>query len=610
MLDPDSRSLYISAFRPSPGMVFDEAIATTFSMDPVLLLEAPLHLALMTDANTSEKDPLSILEAMRRYSKRITVYVQKGRIHVPVRPNPVFGLLEEMIVEANAPCGGVFHPKVWAIRFSSPNRESSMIRLLVLTRNMTTNPSWDISLRLEGTVAEDKEKVVNEPLAHFFRTLPNLAPTGVDKARREQSIRFSEYVHKVEWELPDGFDELAFYLPGTGKFDWHPPESDRMTIISPFCSDEVLRTLAEKTKSAVALISTPESMRGLREDTVGRFSRCCYLDEAAETEEGEDKEETEGVSSAGLHGLHAKAYLFETDSGRTHLVTGSANATNNALRHSRNIEILVGLEGETDKVGGIDELLHEDGLGKYLVRFDSDGQGNTDDDPQIREAEECIKKARLKLAEVRLSLKCNKASGGDSWTLTLAGNIPPLDGIQTAVAWPITVTESSGVDVVKNNSEEINLGEFSTSSVTGLIAFKLKSRHHSGFSVSFVMNLSIEGISSAERNSAILETVIRNQDGGFIKYLLLLLGDASIDGNAAPGFGTGFDKWLSRLSSGEESPLLEEMVRAYSRYPDKLHEISEVIRELSFRDNENEVVPEKFLKLWEVFESALGERNV
>lgn len=610
MLDPNSRtrSLYTSALKPPPGMVFDEAIAATFSMDPVLLLEAPLHLAFPPGATISESDHMPILQAVRSYSERITVYVQKGRIHVPRNmTTPLFGLLEKMIVEVNSPHrGGVFHPKVWAIRFCGTDKGNSMIRLLILTRNMTPNPSWDISLQLEGAVVEDKEKVVNEPLVHFFRTLPNLAPTGVNKAKREQAIRFSEYIHKVEWELPDGFDELvAFYLPGTGKFDWHPPESDRMTIISPFCSDEVLRTLAEKTKSAVALISTPDKLRDLQEDTVGCFSRCWYLDEAAEIEEGEDNEETEGVFSAGLH---AKAYLFETDRGRTHLVTGSANATNNALRPSKNIEILVGLEGETDRVGGIKDLLHEDGLGKYLVQFKYDGIKSTDTDAGRQEAERCIEKARLKLTEAQLSLECSKASRDDLWTLTLVGNIPSLDGIQTAEAWPITVKEGSGTSILGNNSEKINLGEFSTSSVTGLVAFELRSRHHPDPSDSFVMNLSVEGM-PAERNSAILETVIRNQDG-FIKYLLLLLGDAAKNSDVTQGAGAGSDKWLSRLSSGEEFPLLEEMVRAYSRYPDKLHEISEVIRELSFRDNENEVVPEKFLKLWEVFESALGERNV
>jgi len=36
-------------------MVFDEAIATTFSMDPALLLEAPVYLALM--AADGQADP-------------------------------------------------------------------------------------------------------------------------------------------------------------------------------------------------------------------------------------------------------------------------------------------------------------------------------------------------------------------------------------------------------------------------------------------------------------------------------------------------------------------------------------------------------------------------
>jgi len=38
MLNPNSRSLYTSALTPPPGMIFDEAVATTFSMDPALLV--------------------------------------------------------------------------------------------------------------------------------------------------------------------------------------------------------------------------------------------------------------------------------------------------------------------------------------------------------------------------------------------------------------------------------------------------------------------------------------------------------------------------------------------------------------------------------------------
>ena len=52
MLNPNSRSLYTSALTPPPGMIFDEAVATTFSMDPALLLEAPVYLALMAADST------------------------------------------------------------------------------------------------------------------------------------------------------------------------------------------------------------------------------------------------------------------------------------------------------------------------------------------------------------------------------------------------------------------------------------------------------------------------------------------------------------------------------------------------------------------------------
>ena len=375
MLNPNSRSLYTSALTPPPGMIFDEAVATTFSMDPALLLEAPVYLALMAADGQTDPDPLSVLEAIRRYSKRITVYVQRGRIQVPqiAKPNPLFGLLEEMVVEVTAPGGGVFHPKVWAIRFVSPDQNpdqnNAMYRLVVLTRNMTTDQSWDLSLQLEGTIA-GREIESNKPLAHFFKTLPDLATGKTETGRSEQALRFANELHRVQWELPDGFDELTFYLPGTKGFGWEPPVANRMAVISPFCSDEALRALTKKTKAADALISRPESLAALKKETLELFTQCLHLDDAAETEDGE---EDDAIEQPLATGLHAKVYLFETRyySDYTHVIMGSANATNAALNASKNVEILVGLVGRKSRVGGIDELLGADGLGEYLVDFDT-----------------------------------------------------------------------------------------------------------------------------------------------------------------------------------------------------------------------------------------------
>ena len=84
MLNPDGRSLYTSALTPPPGMVFDEGIATTFSLDPTTLLSIPVHLALLaTDSPDQLSDGIPVLESIRRLSDRITVYAQRGRLQVP-----------------------------------------------------------------------------------------------------------------------------------------------------------------------------------------------------------------------------------------------------------------------------------------------------------------------------------------------------------------------------------------------------------------------------------------------------------------------------------------------------------------------------------------------
>jgi hypothetical protein len=603
MLNPNVRSLYTSALTPPPGLVFDQAVATTFSMDPALLLEAPVHLALMAADDHAEPDPLSVLEAVRRYSKRMTVYVQRGRIQVPeiARPNPLYGFLEDMVVEVNAPNEGIFHPKVWAIRFVGTGHDIVTYRLVVLTRNMTADRSWDLSLQLEGNVGGRRPRS-NKPLAHFVGMLPGLAARTAAASQIEQAARFSDELHRVQWELPEGFDELNFFLPGQKEFDWDPPVAKRMVVISPFCSDEALTELASKADVADALISRSESMSRLRPKTLQLFTRCLGLDDAAETEDGEEENAAQHPLATGLH---AKVYLFETrgNGNQTHMVMGSANATNAALMASRNIEILVELVGRRSKVGGIDELLSGDGLGEYLVQFDPGRE--TETDAVRQEAEKAVETARSLLSRTVLSINCSPGSKDGVWSLVLAGEIPPLEGIVSATAWPITVSRDFAVSLLPGQAPDgTRLGEYSASSVTGLIAFELKTSHPD-IVARFVFNLAVAGMPE-ERNVAILQTVISNKDG-FLRYLLLLMGGDEASA-FDPGRGSGLAKWLARLADGEDIPLLEELTRTYSRHPERMAEISNLVRDLSGR-SEQAIVPEDFMELWAVFESAMGRRD-
>ncbi len=604
MLNPNARSLYTSILTPPPGMVFDEAVATTFSLDPALLLEAPVYLALRVADGETDPCPLSMLEAIRRYAKHITVYVQRGRIQVPqmAKPNPLFSFLEEMVVEVTAPRSGVFHPKIWAIRFVSNLDPSNVLyRLVVLTRNMTTDRSWDLSLQLEGTMAGRKSQS-NQPLAHFFQVLPELATGQVEADRVRQARTFADDLYRVQWELPDGFDELAFYLPGTKGFDWKPPLAKRMAIISPFCSDEALHALAKQAETADALIARPEALSALKQDTLQLFTQCLHLDEAAETEDGESDDTAEQPL---VTDLHAKVYLFETRyyTDYTHVIMGSTNATNAALHALKNVEILVGLVGKKHKVGGIDELLSTDGLGEYLIHFVKPQEVAIDAGRQ--EAEQALESARTRISEVALSIKCHPGSQDGLWTLVLTGAIPSLEGIIQAAAWPITVTHERAVDIRASVAHGVlRFKEVPTASVTGLIAFELKT-DHPDVTARFVLNIPITGV-PPERNAAILQTVISNKDG-FIRYLLLLLGDDAVSG-LDQGHGSGFTKWLVRLADGEDIPLLEELTRTYSRSPQRMSEISRLVRDLS-RNSPNGIIPEDFLSLWAIFEAASRGHN-
>lgn len=607
MLNPYSRSLYTSALTPPPGMVFDEAVATTFSMDPFLLLEAPVYLALMMAKGQTDPEPLSMLESIRRYSKRITVYAQRGRIQIPriSNPNPLFSFLEEMVIEVTAPRGGVFHPKVWAIRFISPDKTLSMYRLVVLSRNMTTDQSWDLSLQLEGSLSAKKSEE-NKPLSYFFKMLPDLAVGTVEPARREQTRRLADELRRVQWELPDGFDELSFYLPGEKKFTWEPPSANRLAIISPFCKDEalhklVLQSLGENKKADI-IISRPESLSSLGPGTLKLFNRRLYLDDAAATGDGEANDADTAPLATGLH---AKVYLFEikNHSELTHVVMGSANATNAALHASRNVEILVELVGKKRNVGGIDDLLSADGLGKFLVDFSVGKESAID--VLRQDAEKSIEKARSCIADVSFSIECNPGTKGGLWALILTGKISTLEGIVSVRVWPITVLQDYSVDILGSDvSAGISLGEFSASSVTGLIAFELTTKHPD-VTARFVLNIPIEGIPD-ERNTAIMQTVISNQKD-FFNYLMLLLGDDTVSG-LEQGRGSGFTRWLSKLADGEDFPLLEELTRTFSRYPERLEEISKLIQDIS-RGSKTEIIPEDFLHLWSVFEAAIGGRN-
>jgi hypothetical protein len=178
MLEPNVRQNLIQALRPPPEYDVSYAVGTTYTLDLMTLLVVPLAFALLEvgEEERDRTDPLALLDALRRYADRVDLFCQGGGIHLPKGPARFFHYLEERVHAVQAPrTGGLFHPKVWAIRFQ-PLREGlpPLYRLLVLSRNLTFDKSWDTMLCLEGIGGRPARKRMNRPLGQFFEALPGM----------------------------------------------------------------------------------------------------------------------------------------------------------------------------------------------------------------------------------------------------------------------------------------------------------------------------------------------------------------------------------------------------------------------------------------------------
>jgi hypothetical protein len=607
MLSPDNRRLYTDALRPPTGYQFTQAVATTYSLDLETLLTIPLHLALFSASQPVEellKDGVGLLESLRRTTERVSVFVQGGRVLRPSRPHTLYGLLEPMVMEAAPPNpAGVFHPKLWLLRFDRPDTSDVQLRLLVLSRNITHDRCWDLVLTLEGQPTGQRRKE-NRPLSDLVLRLPDLTTLGMPAPRAQEVASLAELARTTPWELPEGFEEIRFHALGLDHpRRWLPEKSGQMAVVSPFVTEGALEALAASTRDPLVLISRPEELAKVGAGTLERFARVMVLAEQAELEDGE---EPEPALSPDLpnRGLHAKAYV--TGKGwHTHLFVGSANATGPALLSGANVEFMAELIGKRSRVGSVESVLEADDLGSILVDYEP-GDEREEPDPQVEAARAALEAARRTLVALGLRLSFQEEEGG--WTARLVPPAPfELMGVDSVTAWMATRKPETAVDARSlQNGESVRLPEAPLPLLTSFVVFQLGSDAVEE-PLAFVLNLASDGMPVKERDAAIVRDVIRNREG-FLRYVMLLLAQA---GEGLWSFGSGRGSWdKARVgATGDDSlPLFEQLTRAFCREPDRLSAVRRLLEEMG-GDGKEDVVPQEFLALWEVFEGALREEE-
>ena len=596
MLQPTNRLTLIDAMRPPPGFGLEHALAVTYTIDLRALLGAPAAFALgelhnPTQTGVAADEPIELLHAVRRYTQRITVFNQVGAIGLPPS-RKVFAFLEGCIVPVSAPRGGVVHPKVWILRYV-PNHSDSQLpeavhRVLIASRNLTFDESWDTIVRLDQTFAEHGAEL--EELADLFEGLGEHAQRPLTATERERVDLLAGELRQRRFAVPQGIDRLTVHTLG---FHERPPvlprHSDRSLVISPFLSDGFFLNIApDEVCEVVSRAESFDSLGKAARDQI--LERLVFDDHTTDESNADAGDLSERDPGRPLRGLHAKVFVFEAD-GRARLFLGSANATTAAF--TKNVEVLLECEGDLAAIG-IDALLGEDGgedgLRRLLVTHSDTALDESETEP-------------LEIDEVRRLIAAAGIRGvveqsGDGWATTYVSreSLPNVEGM-TIHCWPLSIEGSRRV--VSGGEPLAVRFEVTIESISGFLAVEIQLEE---IRTAFVVPVELEGIPS-QRETALMKALIGNAER-FFRYLLAFLDDDLVD---AVDTRTVVDR-IGAQDDGEVVqglPVLERLLRTVRRDPEKLRGLNPLVHDLSADD----ILPVGFLELWALLEHAVRLRT-
>ena len=629
MLEPHNRKLLIDSLQPPIDFKLDLAVCTTYSLDLVALLSAPVAFA-FADAQDRDgrplMDPLAILKATREYANRMLLFHHPGKIHVPKSYQSLLLSMEDSIAEALAPNGGSFHPKCYFLRFTS--EVEVRYRFLCLSRNMTFDRSWDTSLSLEGPLTSRTNAIsVNHPLGEFLESLPGMCHRGVSKEWKKRIEQMAYEVRRVEFEVPEGFESFRFWPIGTGTSKGLPFEGrcDRILVISPFVSDKQIKEFAEITENSksVQLVSRADQIQLLSLKTMQLLKAIWTLDEAAEivedSEDAGDSETTENATTnqsqsvGSLSGLHAKVYILD-QGWNARVLSGSANATNSAF--NRNVEFLTELTGKK-KFCGIDAVLGADGdvegranvrsLGDLLVPYQIEENHVASEDPQ-QAFNTAVDEFAKQVAKCSLSTRCEPNENADTFRLTLFPKKTPktiqIDYEVKARLLSQSATRWFDIDV--SAPHWLICDSISLVGLTSFFVFRIADPVLGIYS-QFVVNAPLVNPPSG-RHEALLHSILSDPER-VQRFLMLLLGEG--DPNRLPEGVAGDSAQLEssgNFSSSNNASLFETLMKAINRHPDKMRDAAKLIEELNKSEESRSRLPKDFHSIWDPIFAAWSSK--
>ncbi|MCH5162824.1 MAG: hypothetical protein J1G38_04975 [Clostridiales bacterium] len=591
MFEPQNdRVDYGKILTPPEGYELDFAVGTTYSLDFDAFIAACMSLGLSEDTDsTLLNNPVFMLHVLHETSGKIALFCESGQIHAPAKVIPLYALLENSVHQVSVKLDksryASFHPKFWLISYKNKTGEKKY-RLIVLSRNLTFDRSWDVVIALDGdNVSERAEK--NRPLKDFLAFLQNYIPTtpeGNSKNKRIQEL-ISELDY-VGFKTDDGaFEDFDFIPIGVDGYSirnyplFGKEQYYELLVMSPFLSKTTVKELNDRWKKTTvkpALFTRRQSLNEVQGSD--NFEVYCMRSEVV------DGEDMFGEVDAAQQDIHAKLYMLRQNSAaNAELYLGSMNASHNAMYG--NVEFLVRLICKS-----ADLTLGK--LKNQLFCGDEHGKCNPFEKVDVNTV---VTESDGENLDIVIKMLCRSGASARVEQIGEKYNIV-LDVPFEHSAYPITVCplfakcpQTLKGTMIFENLALNELSRFYRVTVTG------KEKPLERIIVIPTDNM------PENRDEAVISSIIPDTKS-FYAYLAFVLGDNpvldAIEALRILGSGGSDGRTAGATYS---AALYERMLKTAATDPDKLNSVDYIVRAVS----KDGIVPDIFLKLYETFQKAV-----
>lgn len=576
----EDRYNYADTFIPEEGYQFVYALGTTYSLDLEAMLSVPIAAGLHSSFDEKMRDEgIHILEAIRKTAAYIDLFCQQGKIQVPPKNRLIFSLMEESIHQVLPNEGTSFHPKLWIVKYENPQTSKVYYKLVVMSRNLTFDRSWDISCVLDGKKTGSKKRK-NKSLIRMLKGLVD----SVDHTEKKKIINdFIEEIEYVAFNIEGScFNDYELCVLGKDGESFNIIEQNikEIAVISPFLSHNIVEALANrKMTNKMTLISQKDQLSILSEQLIDKLDCYCVADMIVE---GENILSEESSESRQKQDIHAKVYII-MDEAHTHIYMGSCNCSNRGFY--KNTEFMIKLTCDK-RTYSVQKFLKELGIYEDKSYFEhyqyTPLKDLVDIDEQLKEI---INGYATLIGSTAIKGEVKAVREGYETHLYIDREIEAYKEVEIRIAPLFWEKEAK---ILEGNMV------FEDMEITQLTKFFKVSISLQGVCQEFLLKVDLANLPSQREKSIIKQLVKKEQ---IIQYLILMLSDDprrdvilmnSGEGNEGRGIGKNY--W--------DKPLYENLLRAFKKDQDIIGEVKEFIS--MFKDTD--VVPGEIYQLLEVFE--------